>query len=644
MFKRLKKALLTPVCIIALIIPQAAGAYNYPKALWAVNSKYEAALSSGNHYDLINYGSQILEIMKGAPEGKEKQEIMVSRYNQVAMSYAALGDYENSGRVFSEFQNYADSCGGTYWEYSKGAKARALQYTPRITMYTDAAAPTYYGAKNEKQNGVLYGTCNTQSITPNESLILTYQELGRSLIASNLNVLQTAKQRGCAVEFALNCPNEGGDMRNIRNLTSYLSELSDAFANYNSVPVYLRFAAEFDVWTNQATPDEFKDAYRYVSQFFKSRNANVAMVWSPNHVSGWYINADDFYPGDEYVDWVGVSLYAQPHFLADPAHVADNDILFKAGDGSDPVLAIKDLVEKYGNRKPIIISECGTSHRVLPSGENTTDFALKRIKEYYSYLPMVYPQVKAIAYFDAFINGESNDYSLSGSPVKNNVYQLYTKGGRFIQGSFNNNVDLCYRPVENGTIVNTVFPVSCYAHRFGTDAASVTYSIDGNFIGMSGEAPFTVYADASAYVGTHTLSAAVTFANGQTLNTSAQINISAPSDDVSVNISDEAVSFDRTPVIYNGRTMVPMRKIFEQLGADVDWDSSTKTVTGTRGDRKVQMTIGSRLMYVNGSQIILDTAPFILSDRTLVPVRAVAEGLGCDVSWNGDKRLVEITQ
>jgi hypothetical protein len=90
------------------------------------------------------------------------------------------------------------------------------------------------------------------------------------------------------------------------------------------------------------------------------------------------------------------------------------------------------------------------------------------------------------------------------------------------------------------------------------------------------------------------------------------------------------------------RTLVPMRAIFEALGATVDWDDTTRTVTAAGDGTNVQMTIDSNEIYVNSEKITLDVPPQIIDDRTLVPVRAVAESFNCDVSWNGDTQTVII--
>lgn len=638
-------AIVTIFVLISNIIPKIY-AYDYPSSFWSANSKYDAALNSNNHFDIIRYGEQIINLMASAADGKEKQDIMVTRYKQVGLAYAAISDYDNAARIFSDLYNYSSKY-EQHWEYAKTAKSRLNQYTSAIAMYTDNGTSTYYGAKNEKKNGVLFGACcdgGIRSKLANESMTLVYHELGKELGSYNEGEFRKAASNGKAIEYALNCPKEGTDIRNIKNLTSSLKSVSDLLAKYPDTPIYLRFAAEFDIWDNETDAESFKEAYRYVSSYFKERNSNVAMVWSPNQTAKWYIDIDDYYPGDEYVDWVGMSLYASKYFMGDKNQSEDNEIIFKAGINADPVIAVKDIIEKYGGRKPIMLSEYGCGHTLVKSGEDTSAFGIQKLKEYLNYLPMVYPQIKLVAYFDQYIKGEDeqNDYRLTKNTQMQSEFLKLTSGSRFIQDKFNNETSFCYRKIGNGTSVGSVFPVSCYAHIYNTDIKSVTYHIDGKYAGMSSEIPYTAYIDASGYSGTHTLKTTAAFTNGKTLTTESEIKINTSNNDVKVKISGNTVFFDQNPIIYNDRTMVPMRKIFEELGAAVTWDGNTRTASGKRGDRTVKITVGSNKMYVNSKSITLDTAPIILSERTLVPVRAVAEGLGCDVDWIGDTSTVTI--
>ncbi len=112
---------------------------------------------------------------------------------------------------------------------------------------------------------------------------------------------------------------------------------------------------------------------------------------------------------------------------------------------------------------------------------------------------------------------------------------------------------------------------------------------------------------------------------------------------VTVYLDGVELYFDSEPVIKNQRTMVPLRKIFESLGAQVEWDEITKTVTAKSGDQTIKLTIGSNAAFVNGSEVRLDAEPFIQSDRTLVPLRFVSEHLGASIQWDAPHRRVVIT-
>jgi len=97
------------------------------------------------------------------------------------------------------------------------------------------------------------------------------------------------------------------------------------------------------------------------------------------------------------------------------------------------------------------------------------------------------------------------------------------------------------------------------------------------------------------------------------------------------------------PVIENGRTLVPMRAIFESLGAQILWDDATKTVTGTKDSTSVVLTIGNTVAKVNEKETPLDVPASILNGRTMVPVRFISEALGCKVDWADNTKTVIIT-
>lgn len=100
---------------------------------------------------------------------------------------------------------------------------------------------------------------------------------------------------------------------------------------------------------------------------------------------------------------------------------------------------------------------------------------------------------------------------------------------------------------------------------------------------------------------------------------------------------------DTKPFVEDGRTLVPMRAIFEALGATVEWDDATKTVTGVSDSGSVEMQVGSDTIKINGNDVPVDVPAQIVDGRTVVPVRVISEGLNCDVDWSQETRTVIIS-
>lgn len=100
-----------------------------------------------------------------------------------------------------------------------------------------------------------------------------------------------------------------------------------------------------------------------------------------------------------------------------------------------------------------------------------------------------------------------------------------------------------------------------------------------------------------------------------------------------VYLDETRLFFDVPPLVESGRTLVPLRKIFEALGAKVDWDPETETVTAARGDREIRLAIGSKTAFVNGGPVSLDVPGQVRDGRSLVPLRFVGESLRAAVHW-----------
>ena len=111
---------------------------------------------------------------------------------------------------------------------------------------------------------------------------------------------------------------------------------------------------------------------------------------------------------------------------------------------------------------------------------------------------------------------------------------------------------------------------------------------------------------------------------------------------IKVMVDNEILSFDTDPFIENGTTLVPMRKIFESLNANVTWVNETKQIIATDDVNYIILTVGSKAAQKNGENIKLLIEPKIVNGSTYVPARFIAESLNADVQWNNSSRTVVI--
>lgn len=112
---------------------------------------------------------------------------------------------------------------------------------------------------------------------------------------------------------------------------------------------------------------------------------------------------------------------------------------------------------------------------------------------------------------------------------------------------------------------------------------------------------------------------------------------------IKVLVDDNQLDFtDTDPIIEKSRVLVPMREIFECLGAELSWDKENNTVSGTKGSTTVTLKIGDTVGYINGKPVNLDVPAKIKNSRTIVPVRFIAESLNADVTWDDESKTVKI--
>ncbi len=199
-------------------------------------------------------------------------------------------------------------------------------------------------------------------------------------------------------------PNDG--LEPVRD-DDYLRGWAEAAARTQG-PIFLRYAAEMNgTWqAYSGNPDEYIEKWRTVARVMREIAPNVIMVWCPFSTPQKTI--PEYYPGDEWVDWVGVNIYSVHHYDGDIAKPAEDD----------PRELLRYVYDLYADRKPIAICEYAATHYCAACDQDVTEFGLRQMTKLYEALPTQFPRVKMINWFsvDAVGSGlASNNYSLTCS-------------------------------------------------------------------------------------------------------------------------------------------------------------------------------------------------------------------------------------
>ncbi len=117
----------------------------------------------------------------------------------------------------------------------------------------------------------------------------------------------------------------------------------------------------------------------------------------------------------------------------------------------------------------------------------------------------------------------------------------------------------------------------------------------------------------------------------------------AEADVVSVSVDNTIVTFDQDPVIIEGYTLVPVRAVFEQAGAKVEWDQPSQTATISNSEYIITIKYGDSAIYKNDERIEIEMPATMINNRILIPVRAIAEAMDFSVTWDGHHSLVHIS-
>lgn len=190
---------------------------------------------------------------------------------------------------------------------------------------------------------------------------------------------------------------------------TYLRGWAEA-ARHAGVPILLRYASEMNgAWMPYSgNPGEYIRKWRLVYTVMHETAPNVIMIWCPFGVPRSTIPL--YYPGDAYVDWVGVNVYA---------------VMYNNGDVRQPAAntqfeQLKFVYDLYAPRKPIAICEYAATHYCKASKQATREFAVRSMREMYEALPKQFPRVVLISWFSVDAASDKiarNDYAVTTDPL-----------------------------------------------------------------------------------------------------------------------------------------------------------------------------------------------------------------------------------
>lgn len=317
------------------------------------------------------------------------------------------------------------------------------------------------------------------------------------------------KEQGVAPHIAWE-PNDG---LQVVKQDTYLRQFAQDAAEADC-PIFLRYASEMNGdWTRyggDANAADYIVKWQLVRQVFAQLAPNVAMVWCVNVIPE--KNITKFYPGDAYVDWVGINFYSVPFYDNDPK---------RSGMADNPADYLKYVYATYASKKPIAICEFGASHLSKADNKDRSAWASKKINELYASLPRLYPRVKLVDIFDmdnlkyATPGRQLNNYSVTDSDEVLAGYKRAIASDYFLSriGATAKVATTVPIPATGLTVPSGTLRVSswarCYAESF-----RVTYQVDGKDAASATE-PGGREATLTLSPGPHKITAIVTDDKGR---------------------------------------------------------------------------------------------------------------------------------
>ncbi|WP_374711823.1 stalk domain-containing protein [Symbiobacterium terraclitae] len=647
-------AVLLSLFLLTGLVPAKADAAN----VWQTLAKAQAAEAEGNLKEAADLYLEAAMHFVSEAEQKGDGGARINAalmYGHAGRLTAQLGDLDTASQYWEQE--------AVYWipsdeQSAIAAKRKADWVRSEVRLFVTAPAAAvgkrlYTGAKHEPVTGAYLGvyaeldrkvhnpetgkpfyTEGVPALTGRQHPIFMLYgnwSQGHGPASSHIEAIKAvggALQWAFQPDLGLKAVVDGPVLRRIAR------ELGEA-----EIPIFLRFGGEMNgewvPWTGD--PELYKEKFRLVARVMREEAPNVAMVWAPS----WFPpnTMDLYYPGDAYVDWVGISSYAVHDDSLDP--VAEGG---KARDSRPLHDTFAEIYERYADRKPIMLVEGAVGYYDHSVNQSREPWALTNIQRFYAAMPRIYPRVKALVWFNSDTKNSVQDkgimkqnYLLSGNERVLKTYQAAIADTYYLS-ELGATADRVYLDAVESGVPAAKVELSSYVRAYDPFISRVEYAINGQPAGSSTTGdPWAVTADFSPYAG-ETVQVTVRAYDSlgrKSVERTLPVRVAA----ATVTVDGMPVAFDYQPALLEGTLTVPLEQVAAATGTEVV--QAGDRVALRRGDRQVSLTIGSRTATAGWQSVELPAAPTKVDDRVLVPLR-VFESLGLKVEWNGATRTASV--
>ena len=453
-----------------------------------------------------------------------------SECRRLAEAAVARGDYARAADYFRQEAEIYRALGDA--DAAKIEAMKAERWSVELGLYRDVAPVAadlralYTGAKYEPVYGCYLGACveyddhlATAAGSRDEALagrvgkplavVYDYGKYGDDFPSGWAREL---RESGIAPQIAW----EPADLRQVLD-DDYLREWAREAARCGG-PIFLRFASEMNGdWTPyHGDPELYRRKFRLVHDVMARLAPNVAMIWCVNTVPEG--NIERYYPGDEYVDWVGVNFYSVRYHDNDPDEPSVAE---------PPTALLKYVYGKYAARKPIAICEYGATHQdTVEKGTEYADWAVAKLQALFSALPRQFRRVKMIDIFDCnnltceYSGRPFNNYCLTDNPRVQAGFQAAVAPDYFLShpvaGGEQGTLPTQVQEIRPGAVLRGTVALTAWVKTW-EPAPAATYEVDGKPVAtVAGPGVYRYELDtAGLAAGAHTLALVVRDGQGR---------------------------------------------------------------------------------------------------------------------------------